>query len=71
MKDALTELLRSKRFIVTVLAVTIVTVLCATGRIAVSDYATKLTQLFGLLATLYGLENAATALNPNKKDGDR
>lgn len=55
------DLLLSKRFIITTMATIALTALCATGKISVEDFSTKLTWLAGILTTMYGLENMSAA----------
>lgn len=67
MKSTIAELLGSKRFVVTVLAVLACTAFVVAGKMPVGDFIKTFTQLSALLATLYGVENAAAAF---KGSGD-
>jgi hypothetical protein len=60
--DALKTLLASKRFLVVTTAVLVLAAFVVAGRMSVDQFVDRFTVLAGLLASLYGLENAATAI---------
>lgn len=69
MKSTFLELLGSKRFVVITLALVVSGAFVLAGRMPVADFLNTLKILGGLLATLYGVENAADALKGNKDGG--
>jgi hypothetical protein len=62
MGDAFRQLLGSKRFVITTLTLLILSAFVVAGRMPVAQFIDTLKVLGGLLATLYGVENAAIAL---------
>jgi hypothetical protein len=64
MVDTIKELLGSKRFIVITLTLLVCASFVIAGRMPVDRFMTTLETLGGLLATLYGVENAVLAARP-------
>lgn len=70
MKETVAELLGSKRFLVVTLCVLVCAAFVLTGHMPLQGdpdhlgFFDAFTKLSALLATLYGLENAATAFRP-------
>lgn len=69
MGDVAKQLLSSKRFVVVTLTILICAVFVVAGRMPVADFLVTLKTLGGLLAALYGLENAAEAVGPKAPPG--
>jgi len=68
MKEAIATLLGSKRFIVVTLTLLVCAAFVVSGRMPVDHFLDTLKVLGGLLATLYGIENAVEAARPKSPD---
>jgi hypothetical protein len=64
MGDVAKQLVSSKRFVVVTLTLLICAAFVVAGRMPVDHFLDTLKVLGGLLAALYGVENAAQALRP-------
>lgn len=64
MGDVAKQLLGSKRFVVVTLTLLVCAAFVVAGRMPVDHFLDTLKVLGGLLATLYGVENAVQAMRP-------
>lgn len=68
MGDVVKQLLASKRFVVVTLTLLVCAAFVVAGRMPVDKFLDTLEVLGGLLAGLYGLENAVQAARPKPDD---
>lgn len=68
MGDVAKQLIGSKRFVVVTLTLLVCAAFVVAGRMPVDHFLDTLKVLGGLLATLYGLENAVEAARPKSPD---
>lgn len=68
MGDVARQLLGSKRFVVVTLTLLVLGAFVVAGRMPVAQFLDTLKVLGGLLATLYGVENAVEAARPKPPD---